>query len=122
MHTSKNTLDLVLNTSDDLTVKAFQQGEFFSDHYAVHFVITVKKEIVNSKMKQYHKFKSIEIDVFKNDLREVFTNKVQDKNDLDGMLAAYSESIKTVVDKHASLKRCRVPDKLQKPWFTNGIA
>ena len=38
------------------------------------------------------------------------------------MLAAYSEGIKGVVDKHAPLKRCRVPDKPQKPWFTDGIA
>ena len=47
---------------------------------------------------------------------------MQDKNDLDGMLAAYSEGIKGVVDKHAPLKICRVPDKPQKPWFTDGIA
>ena len=39
---------------------------------------------------------------------------MQDKNDLGGMLAAYSEGIKGVVDKHAPLKRCRVPDKAQK--------
>ena len=31
MLTSNNTLDLVLNVSDDLTVKAFQQGELFSE-------------------------------------------------------------------------------------------
>ena len=60
--------------------------------------------------------------LFKNDLTECFANKVQDKNNLDGMLAAYSEGIKGVVDEHAPLKRCRVLDKLQKPWFTNGIA
>ena len=59
MHTSNNTLDLVLNASDDMTVKAFQQGELFSDHYAVHFDITVEKGLVNSKVRQYHKFKSI---------------------------------------------------------------
>ena len=38
------------------------------------------------------------------------------------MLAACSEGIKGVVDKHAPLKRCKVPDKPQKPWFTDGIA
>ena len=51
----------------------------------------LKRWLVNSKVKQYHKFKSIELDVFKNDLREIFANKVQNKNDLDGMLAAHSE-------------------------------
>ena len=70
---------------------------------------------------QYCKFKSIELEAFKNDLRELFANKTQDKNDLDGMLAAYSEGIKGMVDKHAPLKRCRLPDKPQKPWFTDGI-
>ena len=96
-----------------MTGKAFQQGELFSDHYAVHFDITVEKGLVNSKVRQYHKFKSIELEAFKNDLRELFANKIHDKNDLDGMLAAYSEGIKGVVDKHAPLKRCRVPDKPQ---------
>ena len=43
MHTSNNTLDLVLNASDDLMFKAFWQGELFSDHYVVHFDITVEK-------------------------------------------------------------------------------
>ena len=88
MHTSNNTLDLVLNASDDMTVKASQQGEFFSDHYAVHFDITVEKGLDNSKVMQYRKFKSIEPQTFKNDLREHFANKMHDKNDLDGMLAA----------------------------------
>ena len=46
---------------------------------------------------------------------------MQDKNDLDGVLAAYSEGIKGVVDKHTPLKRCRVPDKAQKSWFTDWI-
>ena len=69
MHTFNNTLDLVLNVSDDMTVKAFQQGELFSDHYAVLFDITVEKGLVNSKMRQYHKFKTIELEAFKNDLR-----------------------------------------------------
>ena len=94
-----------------MTVKAFQQGELFSDHYAVHFDITVEKGLVKSKVRQDHKFKSIELEAFKNDLRELFANKMQDKNDLDGMQAAYSEGMKGVVDKHAPLKRCRVPDK-----------
>ena len=80
----------------------------------MHFDITVEKGLVNSKVRQYHKFKSIELETFKNNLRELFANQVQDKNDLDGMLAAYSEGIKGVVDKHTSLKRCRVPDKPQK--------
>ena len=31
MHTTNNTFDLVLNASDDLTVKVFWQGELFSD-------------------------------------------------------------------------------------------
>ena len=87
----------------------------------MHFDITVEKGLVNSKVRQYCKFKSIEPEAFKNDLRELFVNKMHDKNDLDGMLAAYSEGIKGVVDKHAPLKRCRVPDKPQKPWFTDGI-
>ena len=64
MHTSNNTLDLLLNVSDDLTVKAFWQGELFIDHYVVHFDITVEKGLVISKVKQYHKFKGIEIDAF----------------------------------------------------------
>ena len=88
----------------------------------LHFDITVEKGLVTSKVKQYHKFKSIELDVFQNDIRELLAKKVQDKNDLDGMLAAYFEGIKGVVDKHAPLKRCRLPDKPQKPWFTDGIA
>ena len=78
--------------------------------------------LVNSKVRQCHKFKSIELDVFKNDLRELFANKTQDKNNLDGMLAAYFEGIKGVVYKHTPLKRCRVPDKLQKPSFPDGIS
>ena len=122
MHTFNNTLDLVLNALDDLTVNASQQGVFFSDYYAVHFDISVEKGLVKTKVKQYCKFKNIEKDVFKNDLREHFTNKVQDKNDLDGMLATYTEGIKGVVDKHYPLKRYRVPDKPQKPWVTDGIA
>ena len=101
MHTSNNTLDLVLNALDDMTVKAFQQGELFSDCYAVHFDITVEKGLVNSKVRQYLKFKSIEPEAFRNDLKELFTNKVHDKNDLDGMVVAYSKGIKGVVDKHA---------------------
>ena len=110
MHTSNNTLDLALNASDGMTVKTFQQGEFLSDHYAMHFDITVGKGLVNSKVKKYHKFKSIEPEAFKNDLRELFANKMHDKNDLDRMLAAYSEGIKGVVDKDAPLKRCRIPE------------
>ena len=51
IHTSNNTLDLVLNASDDMTVKAFQQGELLSDHYAVHFDITVEKGLINSKVR-----------------------------------------------------------------------
>ena len=111
MHTSNNTLDLVLNALDDMTFKAFSQGELFSDHYAVHFDIIVEKGLVNSKVRQYCKFKSIELEAFKNDPRELFTDKVPDKNDVDGMLAAHSEGIKGVVDKHTPLKRFRIPDK-----------
>ena len=42
---------------------------------------------------------------------------MHDKNDLDGMLTAYSEGIKGVIDKHVPLKRCRVPDKPQKSYL-----
>ena len=38
------------------------------------------------------------------------------------MMATYFEGIKWVVDKHVPLKRCRVPDKPQRTWFTYGIA
>ena len=113
-HTSNNTLDLDLNASDDITVKAFQQGELISDHYVVHFDIMVERGLVNSKLKQYHKFRSIELDALKNDLREHFANRVQERNDLDGMLAVYFEGIKGVVDKHTPLKRCRATNKPQK--------
>ena len=44
MHTSNNTLDLVLNASDDMAVKAFQQGELFNDHYAVHLTSQLKRD------------------------------------------------------------------------------
>jgi hypothetical protein len=117
-HIAGNCLDLVITESTNgVCVLKCEQGNFLSDHCAVHVVINVKKENITSKTVQFRNWKSISHSEFSDDLAKISVNS----EDVNIFVNLFESEIQSVIDKHAPIKKQTRICRTKKPWFSESI-
>ena len=119
-HTHGHTLDLVISQRHaELHISNVRLGELISDHFSIKCNLSIVIDEPSTRSVLMRKIKSINIDDFKDDLRslDIVSNPNTDLNDL---VKQYNSSLKSLLDKHAPLKRCAIKVK-QNKWYTSDI-
>lgn len=78
------------------------QGRMTHDHFAVTFTTSMSKPSSVCKTISFRKFHTIDVDKFRQDIRESSLSTIQDRP-VDELVQQYSDGLETLVDKHAPL-------------------
>ena len=117
-HKNGHTLDLLITRSTENCVSRVHISKpMLSDHFAIHFRLSCAKPPLERKTIQYRKWKSIDIDAFKEDIRNspLYTHR---DSCLDGLVNQYNDVLGDILDKHAPVKTCEITIRPRAPWYT----
>ena len=120
-HIHGHTLDLVITgATSNLVSDIYTTRPNISDHYPVHFKLMCEKPKFERKEISYRKFKSIDIDNFKQQLSdcEPIKNPV---SALVESVTHYNEVLGEMLDNHAPLITRTVTLRPCSPWFNDEI-
>ena len=87
-----------------------------SDHFVISFDLLLRKPGRVTKKVTSWNFRSIDMHVFRTDLRNVLESTTQ--SDLDDPLSVYNTCLRQVLDHHAPLVTRTVTDRTSAPWMT----
>ncbi|XP_022791547.1 uncharacterized protein LOC111330848 [Stylophora pistillata] len=127
-HVHGHTLDLVLTRKiEDILTSPPRACHYFSDHAAVHCVVTISKPSFQTKIIKFRKTKSQEAESPSND---VVPTGLCDRGiinpstplDLDLLVKDYKTTLSQVLHRHAPLKTKTVRARTKVPWYTSEIA
>ncbi|XP_068724147.1 uncharacterized protein [Montipora capricornis] len=120
-HRSGNTLDLIITRDLDGLVQTTPISDsFLSDHYAVLSELTLRMPATTVEEICYRKTKAIDIESFKDDLRE--SRLCQNPPDeIADLVSCYCSTMTSLLDKHAPLQKKTITVRPRVPWFKNEI-
>ena len=121
-HHLSNTLDLVITSCNDNFIESSTPGRLFSDHNIVYFNITTFKQPNTIKEITYRKLKNINMTNFNKDVELHLNTHYSDKLSLTEKIQLYRNTLRVTFDRHAPLKRRKVPDRVKLAWFSDKIA
>ena len=121
-HHLNNTLDLVITSCNDNIIESSTPGRLFPDHNIVYFNLTTFKQPNNIKEITYRKLKSINMTNFNKDVELHLTLHYSDMLSLSEKIQLYRNTLRVILDRHAPLKRRKVPDRIKLAWFSDEIA
>ena len=119
-HTHGHTLDLVISQKEDiLSISNIRLGELISDHFSINLDLSATIQKASARTVLMRKTKSIDIQAFKEDLRntDLISNR---KSELNDLVNQYNICLKNLLDKHAPLSLHRVKVK-RNPWYSSEI-
>ena len=121
-HHLNNTLDLVITPCNDNFIESSTPGRLFSDHNIVYFNIITIKQPNTIKEITYRKLKNINMTNFNEDMEQHLYTHYSDKLSLTEKIQLYKNTLRMTLDRHAPLKRRKVPDRIKLAWFSDEIA
>ena len=117
-----HTLDLIVTRKSDTLVSGSPYpGCFFSDHMTVLCNLNLLRPSYSIKRESYRKLKSINIDLFKDDLCSSDLCQ-RPPSGLDSLVSCYNTTLKALLDKHAPIRSRRMVVRPCVPWFTDEIS
>ena len=120
-HELGHLLDLVITRQcDSIILRQPTTGHLSSDHAAVFCPLNSVKPRATVKSMTYRKLKSVDLDVFREDLAESVLC-TGDFTDLDELVRCCNSTLSALIDHHAHQKRRTVIDRPRVPWFNNDI-
>ena len=120
-HKLGNTLDLLLTRASDSGVKHIEvKNHLLSDHFAVHFSLSISRPSRPIKTINYRNYKNIDIPAFKSDLKKLELQSTT-LYDPDELAIAYNKVLSQILDKHAPLKRKSSVIRPLAPWYNDTI-
>ena len=123
-HKDGHTLDLLITrTEDTLIKKHWIQDPAISDHRAIHFDLFLPKPKFAKKTVEYRKLRDIDMTCFSDDILDsaLFDEQLSSAN-LNTRVDHYNCVLKSLLDKHAPLKRKTVTIRPSSPWYTLEVA
>ncbi|XP_062569146.1 uncharacterized protein LOC134231229 [Saccostrea cucullata] len=90
------------------------------DHFAVTFTANVTKPLLVRKAVTYRKLKSIDVDLFKQDIDNIDWDNASSSN-VDRMAQVYTDELTKLVDKHAPVQSKTITLRPQSPWFGDDL-
>ena len=88
----------------------------------MYFNITTLKQPNTIKEITYRKLKNINMTNFNNDVELHLNTYYSDKMSLTEKIQLYRNTLRVTLDRHAPLKRRKVPDRIKLAWFNDKIA
>ena len=119
-HRLQNTLDIIITAEDSSIISDPHQGSLFSDHYIVHYTLTIPSRLIELKRISYRKTKDISIDNLKIKISLALPTN-QDHNSPDTIVHNYNKALMKVMDKLALVKTKIVSNKPKLPWFNDNL-
>ena len=117
-HIQGHTLDLLITREGDrITATNVSVTDLISDHYAVTCNITMKPTVAEKTELTYRKINDINIDQFKEDLRNSELIKSHAGMNLQELVDKYDTVLVSILDKHAPIKTKTMPHKTKEPWY-----
>ena len=117
------TLDLVITSCNDNFIESSTSGRLFSDHNTVYFNLTTFKQPNTIKEITYRKLKNINMTNFNKDMELHLTTHYSDMLSLSEKNSIVQKiPVRMTHDRHAPLKRRKVPDRIKLAWFSDEIA
>jgi hypothetical protein len=130
-HVAGHTLDVVISRETDNIVSNIEvvdpglsdsSGNILRDHLAVTFDVKASKAAPVRKSVSYRKLRSIDIDSFRDDIRKTeFFNTECIPSDIDGFIVEYSDSLTSILDKHAPMINKTITLRPSCPWYTEQL-
>ena len=121
-HHFNNTLDIVITPCNETFIENSTPGRLFSDHNIVYFNIITFKQPNTIKDITFRKLKNINMTNFNKDVELHLSIRYSDKLSLTEKIQLYRNTLRVALDKHAPLKRRKVPDRIRLAWFSDEIA
>ena len=121
-HHLNNTLDLVITPCNDNFIESATPDRLFSDHNIVYFNITTLKQPNTIKEITYRKLKNINMINFNEDMELHLNTHYTDKLSLTEKIQLYKNTLRMTLDRHAPLKRRKVPDRNKLAWLSDEVA
>ena len=121
-HQNGHTLDLVITRrEDDLITNSRVSDPVISDHFAVHCGISMRKPCFPRKVISYRKVKSVERDRFNNDIKNSPLMGYENIEDITDLVDLYENTLTSLLELHAPLKRRVVTLRPAAPWYSDQI-
>ena len=128
-HVHGHTLDVVISRENSSLVRNIDisdagicdnHGNPSGDHYAVAFDIDMTRPPPVQKTVKYRKLRAIDVTRFREDILSLPELNPSDRS-LDGLVHAYTEGLRVLVDKHAPLKTKTIHLRPNCPWYTDEL-
>ena len=130
-HVAGHTLDVIITRDTDNIVSNIEvkdpalsdsNGKILRDHYAVIFDTKFEKPKPIQKTVSFRKFKSINIEKFKEDLKSLdILNAETVVSDLDEYVDSLNTSLTSLVEKHAPLQTKTITLRPSNPWYNDEL-
>ena len=121
-HRNGHTLDLLINKSDDNmlnNIKVYDPN--ISDHLAVMCDVSIRKPQFRKEVIFYRKLRSLDMESFLSDVADC-PLVIDPSSDLDHLVQQYDTLLRSIMDKHAPVKRRVVTIRPAAPWYTNEVS
>ena len=103
MHVKWQQLDLVIEDQSDSMITNVERGFLLSDHFFVHWTISILKPKPQEMTVQFRKIKSINQKKFDEDLKVALWT-TESFEDLQDLLTAYNSALSSTLDTHGLLE------------------
>ena len=117
-HTQGHTLDWLISRTENDIVSQCVIDEFVSDHSAIKAYLNIKKSKYSRKKVTFRKYKSINLDAFKQNLEQLELI-LSPSDTLDGLVSQYNNVLLELINKHAPLKTMQITDRPKVPWINS---
>ncbi len=118
-HREGNTLDLIISNKES-SIISHHVDFMLSDHCNILFDLDMSKPPRLRKSITYRKTKAINIDDFKNDIRNSVAN-IDENESLEYLVDFYNKNLLNILDKHAPQQTKSVTIREKTPWTTEEI-
>ena len=121
-HISGHTLDLVITRfSDHLGISTPWTDYLFSDHMPVYSKLQVYKPALKKSYITFRKIRSIDKKLLREEISDTDLCKNLFSYNLDGLVNAYNNTLKSALDHHAPVITKTVVKRPTVPWFNGEV-
>ena len=120
-HRFGHTLDLIITREVNALVETTPISDcYLSDHCTVLCNLTLRKPMLSVKEISYRKIKAIDINAFKEDLKQSALC-CEEPRELDDLVSRYNSVCSDLLDKHAPIIKKTITVRPRVPWFSDTI-
>ena len=121
-HSSNHTLDLLITrSSNDINISSLETTFFLSDHCFVECYLSISHPDLSTKEICFRETKKINLDNFKTDISQSNLCMNDSWSNLDDLMECYNDTLVSIFDKHAPIRKKITVGKRRLPWFSANV-